>query len=351
MRHAVNALVLSACLTSPAFAQDGGKLAWMGKNGDPRDSVTLAKSEGRAMLLFFSSEKSQPSIEASVNQFSDPKVVEASKEIYCIFVECAWGTKNQGLMAQYKVTAYPTILLCDPDGNLIKNINSRNAESIAADLLAAGEKYRKGAAKDDATAPVPKPKGLGIADATQEAKRLSRPLAIYFFDDSPGTISVNAALNDELLKETRRRFAFAAVEYRKGSDDCTKYDVTRAPTIVVLDVTLPKPEEKPLAKIAGSRSARELKRELEAALAGLAAEGVPGTKPSKEEPSAKKPAETLSDDEIERKFIQARVAVALDLQKKGKKDKAIEMLEDIIKSFPKHVDTPAVQKLLDEARK
>ena len=39
------------------------------------------------------------------------------------------------------------------------------------------------------------------------------------------------------------------------------------------------------------------------------------------------------------------------MMKRGKKDKAIEVYEDIIKTYPKHVDTVAVKKLRAEAKK
>ena len=41
----------------------------------------------------------------------------------------------------------------------------------------------------------------------------------------------------------------------------------------------------------------------------------------------------------------------MDMVKRGKKDKAIEVFEDILKSYPKHVDTLVVKKLLEETRK
>jgi hypothetical protein len=122
--------------------------------------------------------------------------------------------------------------------------------------------------------------------------------------------------------------------------------LSRAPTILVLDCTLAKPEEKPLARIEGSRTPRELKRELEAVLPA----GDPGARPAagggdlpplrRETP----PEEKLSDDVIESKFIWARVAVAQDTSAR-QQGEAIEILEDILKSYPKHKDTEEVRKV------
>ena len=63
------------------------------------------------------------------------------------------------------------------------------------------------------------------------------------------------------------------------------------------------------------------------------------------------PVEKLSDDVIEKQFIWARVAVAQETLKQGSKPKAIEILEDVLKSYPKHKDTEEVRKILEAMRK
>jgi hypothetical protein len=50
-------IVMLLGLASGAFGQDGGKLAWRGKGGeDPNSAMADARSQGRAMMLFFTSE-------------------------------------------------------------------------------------------------------------------------------------------------------------------------------------------------------------------------------------------------------------------------------------------------------
>ncbi|HEX7901551.1 MAG TPA: HEAT repeat domain-containing protein [Planctomycetota bacterium] len=59
----------------------------------------------------------------------------------------------------------------------------------------------------------------------------------------------------------------------------------------------------------------------------------------------------LTDDELDRQFIQANIFIARELLKKGDRAKAVSTLEDIIKSHPKHVATREAEALLMEARK
>jgi hypothetical protein len=336
-------------LAFSASAQDGGRLAWRGKGGeDPKTAMADASGQGRAMMLFFTSEGSGPSKALSAGAFSSPKVIEASQALSCIFVDCDWGKKHGDLAERYKVRGYPTVVFCDPEGKPIGHLDERDPESVAKRILEVSAKYT---AKLDPKLAVPQIAGRTYLQARADARRLSKPMLLYFSDDSPASTSVNLALVDDLLKDTIRRFVFAKGEYRKGSDDCVKFDVSRAPTILVLDCSLEKPEEKPLARISGSRSARELKRDLEGALSSPSGDPSPTTsKPSGPTPGPKQPEEKLSDDELDRRFIQARLAVAMDMIKGGKKEKAIEVLEDILKTYPKHVDTLAAKKLLEDLR-
>jgi len=274
-------------------------------------------------------------------------VVEASRNVACIFVDCDWGKKNQELSTRYAVKGYPTVIFCDPQGKALGKLAVRDAENVAKALQALADSF---GAK--AVSPVTMVSGNSYEVGLADARRKKRPLLLYFNDDSPASISMNETLLDRSLLELHPKFSTATLKFVKGSPECLKFGVSRAPTILILDSRMEKPEEKPLARIEGSRSPRELKRELEATL------------PSREEPSSgggggdlpsvqpnPAPQEKLSDDVIERQFIWARVAVAQETLKRGSKPKAIEILEDILKSYPKHKDTEDVRKILEDMRK
>ena len=55
MRRTACTLAIVLGLASAAAAQDGGKLAWMGKTGDPKTAILDAKDQNRPIMLFFTS--------------------------------------------------------------------------------------------------------------------------------------------------------------------------------------------------------------------------------------------------------------------------------------------------------
>jgi len=57
-----------------------------------------------------------------------------------------------------------------------------------------------------------------------------------------------------------------------------------------------------------------------------------------------------SEAEQEVLFIQARLQIANEHLKKGNKQKAIDVLEDLALSFPKHPLLPEIQRLIEEAK-
>lgn len=269
-------------------------------------------------------------------------MVEAAERLVCVFIECDWGKQNADVADHFKVKGYPTVIFCEPDLKIIGTLNARDPASVAKQMLEVAGKFNS---KPEAA---PKPlelKAYSIPDALAAAAQTKRRALLFFRDESPGSLSVIAALADPAMQEVLTRYVLGTEPFTKGAGLSATWEVTRAPTLLVVD-PVQKGNAKVLARIEGSRSAREILRELEP----LAVREPTGTPiPSRPEPKA--PEEKLSDDQVERLFIQARVTVAQDLMKKGKKDKAIEIYEDLVKTYPKHVDIAAVKKLLEEARK
>jgi len=256
MPKPIAVILLLLGFNTVSVAQGGDKISWRGKGAeDPKAILAEAKRLGKPMMLFFTTEGSGPCKWLSTVPFCDAKVVEASKKIVCVYVDCDGGKKNKDLCERYKVTAYPAVMFCEPDGKLFREMTYHDAAGI---LWQMSDLIRSCSRKPS----FPE----GIAKISLEAKKVSKPFAIYFYDDSDASCVVNQSFFDELLKETLEKIVFAKAEYKKGSEECARYSVTSAPMIVVLDLSLEKPEEKPLARITGSKNPKEMKAELENAL-------------------------------------------------------------------------------------
>jgi len=63
------------------------------------------------------------------------------------------------------------------------------------------------------------------------------------------------------------------------------------------------------------------------------------------------PPPPIPDSELDTLFFKAKLQVAESHLQAGKKDKAIEVLEDAIKTYPKHSLVAEARRLLDQARK
>jgi hypothetical protein len=338
--------MLGLTLAALLAVQDGGKLAWKGKDpSTPAEAFLGARREGKKLLLFFSSKGSEPCTQLSAGAFSDPQVVEASRKLTCIFVDCAWGKKNVEFIQQYGVRNYPTVLFCEPDGRLLETLKHRDVAGVVAQIDA----VTGGAAAPAAPAVAPPPPFPPLTtQSLAQARAAKKPLAIYFYDGSAASQTVHQAFADEQVKPVLDSFLWVRKELGRGMD-AGGFGVDRTPCVVVLDVALESPLEKPKAKIQGSRSPRELRRELDLALGRPVAEAAAEERKGGEFVLPK--AEDLSDDEVDRQFILASVGVAREWIRKGKKDAAAGILEDIVKSYPKHRATLEARKLLEEIRK
>lgn len=80
----------------------------------------------------------------------------------------------------------------------------------------------------------------------------------------------------------------------------------------------------------------------------LGDEKAPAATGVKEKPSAPAP---IPDSELDTLFFKAKLQVAESHLKAGKKTQAVEALEDVIKTYPKHSLVPEARRLLEEARK
>lgn len=334
-------MIALAALLSLAAAQDGGNLTWLGKGRDPIESVyDDAKKAQQPMMLFFSCEGDPNCKLVCDNAFRHPAVVAACRKITCIWVECgANGRGNGSIRSALGVKGVPTMLLSDPEGRILGQLSQWDGPGMAVWLKALTNVNEDLPAFSE-----------DVNGAYNNAKARGRALLIYFYDDSPPSLAVNRSLNDKELVPLHSAFTVCRTPMQRDSAICKQFDVDRAPTILILDPRSAKPLEKPLARITSSRSARELRRDLEEALDAARSAGIGGKSDGAKEEAKPAKVEKLSDDEVDRKFIRARFSYGMELAKMGKKAKALEVLEDVVVTFPKHVETLAVKKYIEELK-
>lgn len=111
--------------------------------------------------------------------------------------------------------------------------------------------------------PTPRTGLSSEADALKAAKEGTKPLVLLFADATPKTKAYTEMLGDPSLDESFAKVVYAAVEFKKDSDDAKKYKVTSAPTLLILDPRGEAPKE--LKKMAGGSPA-SVKSEIEKAV-------------------------------------------------------------------------------------
>ena len=67
----------------------------------------------------------------SAGAFSDEQVIEASKQVVCVYIDLEWGRKHMDLGEHYRVQAFPTVIYTDHEGAEIGRMSTFDAGVIA----------------------------------------------------------------------------------------------------------------------------------------------------------------------------------------------------------------------------
>src|SRR6185436_18649875 len=104
------------------------------------------------------------------------------------------------------------LVFCDPDGKSFGTMKDPRPKNLEKLIKALAEKFPPITAEN----PVPTLKGMKYADARAAARRTRKPIAAYFYDDSPPSKSVTTALIDEAVKKVLAKFVFAVIEFHRN---------------------------------------------------------------------------------------------------------------------------------------
>lgn len=185
-------------------------------------------------------------------------MVEATKTIVPILVDCTSAQANGDLKKKYGITGFPTVLFVDGEGNKVEELGSRAPEAVKGQILAVAAKYGVKVFED-----------LSLEDARKAAAERGKLLAILFLDESnPKFEPANLYLMSELVakdaEEVRAQFVFVQrplLEGGKPTDEAKAYGAPKAsPVLLLVDPSVEDAKKSVVKKLT---SGKKLVKELE----------------------------------------------------------------------------------------
>lgn len=178
----------------------------------------------------------------------------------CVYVDADWGKKNKDLSSKYGVGGYPHTVFTDPEGKEVGNVGGFAPTENFLPEVEKAAKTKKAAAFLESW-----------EEAQTAGKDEEKPVAILFSNGKADAEALEAAIGDDLLKDLREKFVWCKFKLDAKSDVCKQFKVASSSqsVLMVVDPKAEKPEEKPIKKWSGKRTAKELKKELEGVLKTL----------------------------------------------------------------------------------
>lgn len=195
------------------------KIAWV---RDSQFAQARAKVEGRVTMLYFTAEWCAICRQLGATVLADDKVVAATQRVIPLYLDCTKKGDNTELMARYKVQGFPTILYVDPDGGVLREMESRDASAIVKDIDIVVAKV----------APRTTMWQPSAALARETAKKAKKPLAVYLADPKADLLKVSAKLTKD-VGDRKNRFAWILESGQAAT--LKKYEVETASMVIVAD--------------------------------------------------------------------------------------------------------------------
>lgn len=185
--------------------------------------------------------------------FSDEGVVKSAEGLIRILVDAG---KDDKLFQKYGVRGMPSIIFLDPEGKEIGKLGSREADGVK-------RQFEEITAKNTRA-----PQWLMGADpAIAAAKDGAKPVVLFFFDEKPKSKSMLNLFSDLAFgNDLYEKATFSKVEFKKDSEECKKWKVTEAGTILIVN---PSVEEGTFLKAVKGGTAKALRKEIEDAIKKL----------------------------------------------------------------------------------
>jgi hypothetical protein len=185
--------------------------------------------------------------------FSDEGVVKSAEGLIRILVDSG---KDDKLFSKYGVRGMPTILFLDPEGKELGKLNDREAPGVK-------RQFEEIVAKNTRA-----PQWLaGVEAAISAAKSGPKPAVLFFCDDKPKSKMMQNVFSDPAFgADLYEKAVFSKIEFKKDSDECRKWKVTEAATILIVD---PSAEEGTSLKSLKGGAPKAVRKDIEEAIKKL----------------------------------------------------------------------------------
>ena len=186
--------------------------------------------------------------------FSDENVVKSAEGLIRILVDAG---KDEKLFSKYGVKGMPSIIFLDPEGKEVGKMNDRSPDGVKRQFEEIASKNTRA------------PQWLAGADAgITAAKSGPKPAVLFFLDDKPKSKMFQNLFSDPSFgTDLYEKAVYSKVEFKKDSDECKKWKVTEAPTILIVD---PSAEEGASLKSLKGGTPKAVRKEIEDAIKKLA---------------------------------------------------------------------------------
>ena len=180
--------------------------------------------------------------------------MKSSESLIRILVDSG---KDGKLFQKYGVRGMPSIIFLDPEGKEVGKMNDRSADGVKRQFEEIASKNTRA------------PKWLaGVEAGVTAARSGPKPAVLFFVDDKPKSKLMEMFFSDATFgADLYEKASFSKVDYKKDSDECKKWKVTEAGSIVIAD---PSAEEGVSLKIVKGGTPKALRKEIEEAIRKIA---------------------------------------------------------------------------------
>jgi hypothetical protein len=180
-------------------------------------------------------------------------VVKSAEGLIRVLVDAG---KDEKLFTKYGVNSMPTIIFLGPDGKEAGRLRDRSPDGVKRQF------------EDIASKNTRAPQWLaGVDAALSSAKSGSKPAVLFFWDEKPKSKLLQNLFSDPSFgADLYEKAVFSKIEWKKDSDECKKWKVTEAPTILIVD---PSAEEGTSLRSLKSGTPKAVRKEIEEAIKKL----------------------------------------------------------------------------------